>query len=164
MDSDKVLLRKYEDDLNISGMGVIILGAWGILKLIILIFTSNFNEIIKDFSEEEKNFAVWVITGSIVVVLIICALVLILHLYIGLNATKAAKGRDHKKGYYVWSIIMLVISVLGFSTYVFAFTNPESFDTTIASMIFDATTIYVFWTVIRSTKKIKEIKSKLIQE
>ncbi len=34
MESEKVLLRKYEDDLNVSGMGVIILGAWSIVKLI----------------------------------------------------------------------------------------------------------------------------------
>ena len=44
MNTEKAELRKYEDDLNVSGMGVIIMGAWSIVRVLIGLFMNT-----KDF-------------------------------------------------------------------------------------------------------------------
>jgi predicted membrane protein len=80
------------------------------------------------------------------------------HLYIGLNAMRAAKGRKYKGGYFVAAIIVTVLSVLSLFTYIEGFQNIEKIDTTIASMLVDITTIYIFLVVIISSLRIKKIK------
>lgn len=164
MDSDKVALRRYEDDLNVGGIGVIILGAWDILKVTIQVLMKIKNDFsLDEFSEGDKTLAVVILIAMIAAFLLFFFIVFKIHLYIGLNASKAARGEPYKKGYYTGAIILLVLSVISMSAYVDEIKDFENIDTTIASFIVDLTTIYILWIVISSTRKIRGLKSLQMQ-
>lgn len=165
MDIDKVKLRRYEDDLNVGGLGVVILGAWDFLKIIMgAITTLKKGFSIEELAGEYKTAALVVIIAIITVVTLAAFLIFKIHMYIGLNASKAAKGEPYKKGYYKGAIILLVIFILGMSGYIYLFQDLENIDTTIASFIVDTTTIYILWIVVSSTRKIKQLRSSHTRE
>ena len=165
MENDKVRLRRYEDDLNVGGIGVILLGAWDSLKVSMQLIMEAKNEInLDDYSDEEHAIAVGVVIAVIAVFLLLIFLVFKIHLYIGINASKAAKGQPYKKGYYTGAIILLVISVAGILAYFDDIRDIENIDITIASFMVDLTTIYILGTVISATRKIRKLKSLHSQE
>ncbi len=165
MDSDKVKLRRYQDDLYVGGLGVVILGAWSVLKVIMYAIIEAKNDIIlEEFADEEKAIAVVVLLVVIAGIVLVSILIFMIHLYIGLNASKAAKGEPYKKGYYKGAIILLVLSAMGMFAYIGELKNAENIDTTIASFIVDLTTVYILWVVVSSTKKIRELNSLHMQE
>ena len=165
MDNDKVKLRRYQDDLNVGGLGVVILGAWSILKIIMhTIIEAKNNISLEEFAEEERWIAVVVVIVVIAGILLVSFLIFKIHFYIGMNASRAAKGEPYKKGYYKGAIILLVLSVMGMFTYIDELKNLDTIDTTIASFIVDLTTVYVLWVVVSSTKKIRELNLLHTQE
>ncbi len=156
MNSDKALLRKYEDDLNVSGTGVIIMGAWSIVRVLIELFMNG-----KEFLNIDEEDPQFFMIGMIIVfalVAVIAVGVMSVHLYIGLNAIRAARGKKYKKGYYAAAIIVTVLSVLSLATYINDFQDLEKIDMTLASMLVDITTTYFFLVVIISSVRIKGIK------
>ncbi len=75
MSSDKAILRRYEDNLNVGGVGVVILGARDIMKVIIQLLT-EWRELFNiEVEEADKAVATIVITGVIVLFLLICFLI-----------------------------------------------------------------------------------------
>ncbi len=165
MDNDKVKLRRYQDDLNVGGLGVVILGAWSILKIIMhTIIEAKNNISLEEFAEEERWIAVVVVIVVIAGILLVSFLIFKIHFYIGMNASRAAKGEPYKKGYYKGAIILLVLSVMGMFTYIDELKNLDTIDTTIASFIVDLTTVYILWVVVSSTKKIRELNLLHTQE
>ena len=154
--NDRALLRKYEDDLNAGGTGVIIMGAWGIVRILIELFLNT-----KEFLNLDNDDPEYMIVGmvsAIVIIAVISVVVINIHLYIGLNARRAARGNDHKKGYFAAAIILAVISVLGLTTYINDIKDLYRLDTTLASMLVDITSIYLYILVIVSSVRIKGIK------
>ncbi len=165
MDNDKVKLRRYEDDLNVGGVGVVILGAWDVLKVIMHMIIEAKNDInLDEFANEDKTLAVVMIAAIIAVILLFVLLIFKLHWYIGINASKAAKGEAYKKGYYTGAVILLVLSVLGMFTYIDELKDLANIETTIASFIVDLTSVYILWAVVSSTRKIRELKLLHTQE
>lgn len=165
MDNDKVKLRRYQDDLNVGGLGVVILGAWSILKIIMhTIIEAKNNISLEEFAEEERWIAVVVVIVVIAGILLVSFLIFKIHFYIGMNASRAAKSEPYKKGYYKGAIILLVLSVMGMFTYIDELKNLDTIDTTIASFIVDLTTVYILWVVVSSTKKIRELNLLHTQE
>lgn len=165
MNSDKSKLRRYEDNLNVSGIGVIILGAWSIVKIFMQILLSSNGEMtVEEFEDGGIAVAVVVILIIVAVILLISFLIFKIHLYIGLNASKDAKGQPHKKGYYVGAIIILVLSVLSFTAYFDDFKDLDNIETTLASFLVDLTTIYILGTLIYSSKMVKQLRTEKTQE
>ena len=161
MNSNGSLLRRYEDNLNVCGIGVIILGAWDVLKVIMQILMNMkdvFSEMLLDVEEDEKGIATGVFIAIIAIAFLITALIFLIHYYIGMNASRAAKGLPYKKGYYAWAVILLALSILGMFTYFDDIKNIENIETTIASIIVDMTSIYILWNVVVATQKIKALK------
>lgn len=165
MDKDSVKLRRLQDDLNVGGLGVVILGVWDVLKIIMHVIMEVKNDFnIKEFAEEDRPFAAFIVIAVIIMVLFFSFIILRIHLYIGMNASKAARGEPYKEGYYTGAIIILVLSVMGMFTYIDELKDLDTIDTTIASFIVDLTTIYILWVVVSSTKKIRELNSLHTQE
>ena len=158
MGEDKVRLRRYEDDLYVSGLGVTVMGIWIVLKSVMEMFMVPDDGILMDTGDptESAVYNVLLIAGMAVVLVI----ALRLHFYIGLNAIRAAKGKHYKKGYYTAAIVLLVFTVISMSVYREMLEDLDNIDTTIASILVDLTTIYIFATVIISTNKIKKRKTK----
>jgi hypothetical protein len=145
--------------------GLVILGAWSILKIIMhTIIEAKNNISLEEFAEEERWIAVVVVIVVIAGILLVSLLIFKIHFYIGMNASRAAKGEPYKKGYYKGAIILLVLSVMGMFTYIDELKNLDTIDTTIASFIVDLTTVYILWVVVSSTKKIRELNLLHTQE
>ncbi len=156
--SEKARLRKIEDDLNVGGAGIIILGVWSIVKVLIVAFLGTRDSL--DLESENPGTRVIVTLLVIAMIAVTSVIVMTIHLYIGLNAMRAAKGREHKKGYYTAAVIMLIISVLGLASYWEDIRKIEHIDTTIASILVDLTSIYVYAIIIKSTLRINKLKEK----
>ncbi len=156
MNTEKAELRRYEDDLNVSGTGVIILGAWSIIRVLIELFM-NTKEYL-NFDGEDPDSAMMGMVLVIAIIVVVSFVIMKIHLYIGLNAMRAAKGREHKEGYFVAAIIIAVLSVLSLATYAEDLQDLDKIDTTLASILVDITTIYIFIVVIVSSIRIKKIK------
>ena len=57
MGDDKVKLRRYEDDLNVGGLGVVILGAWSVLKVLMYTIMEDKNTInLEEIAKEEAAY------------------------------------------------------------------------------------------------------------
>ena len=166
MKNSKPLLRKYEDNLYVCGMGVIILGAWDVLKLImqVILDAKDLFNITADVKEDERGLALGIIIAAVVIVFLLSILIFLVHVYIGRNAMKAAKDQPYKKGYFVWAIIILILSVLAMYFYVDDFMEMKHIKTTIASIIVDITSIYILAVVVVTTVKIKKLKATQTQE
>ncbi len=160
--SDKAKLRRYEDDLNVSGTGIVIMGAWSIVKLIMDLFLESKEYFA--FEADSKFEYAFGVTFVLIFVAIISLIVIKIHLYIGLNAIKASKGREHKKGYFAGSVIILIIMVLCLLFYIEKFQDIDNIDTTISALLVDLTTIYILAVVVISTVKIKKLRKKMLQE
>ena len=156
MDNSKARLRRYEDDLYVSGTGVIIMGAWGVVKVILGIFLGADSELYLEADSALGKTAVIILT--VILVGIISALIMKFHVYIGLNAVRAAKGKKYKKGYIIGTVILLLLTLSGIVGYKDLFKDIDNIDSTIASMLVDLTTAYVCVIVIISTKRINELK------
>ena len=159
MGNDKVLLRKYEDDLYVSGTGVMIMGIWSVLKVVMELFFGGDIDFNIDSEELFLRIAVWIIIGIFIAIFML--LILQLHFYIGVNASKAARGLKYKKGFFKAAVFMLVLTVMGLGAYPDKLKDPESIDTTIASILVDITTIYIFVILLISTVKIKKLKEQI---
>ncbi len=156
MNTEKAKLRRYEDDLNVSGTGVIIMGAWSVVRVLIELFLNSKEYL--NYGNEDPESAMLNIVVAIALIVIISFVIMKVHLYIGLNAMRAAKGMEHKEGYFVAAIIIAVLSVLSLYTYKDQLQIIERIDTTLASILVDITTIYIFIVVIVSSIRIKRIK------
>lgn len=165
MDNYKVKLRRYEDDLHVGGLGVVILGAWDVLKVILHVLLELKDDInLEEIAYEDRAFAVVLLAVIIAVILLMVFLIFKIHLYIGMNASKAAKGEPYKKGYYTGAVILLVLSFAGMFTYIGDLNDIENIDTTIASFIVDLTMVYILWVVVSRTRMIRDLKSSHTQE
>lgn len=166
MNSEKAQLRRYEDNLNVSGMGIIILAAWDVLKVImqLILEAKDGFDLDLEATDEEKAMAVVVIIAIVAILLLLCGLIFWLHVYIGRNAMKNAKRQPYKKGYFVWAVILLVLSLLGTFSYVDEIKEAEILETAIASIIVDITSIYIMAVLVISTRKVKELREKQTQE
>lgn len=162
MNNDACALRRYEDNLNVCGIGVIILSTWDFIKFVMQFLTkakSVAGDFFVQFEEAERGYVLVFFIVVIALILLGTGLIFLLHAYIGINASRAAKRLPYKKGYYVWAIILLVLSVLSLFDYIDKIRNLEEIETTVASIIIDLTFIYILGTVVISTRRIKALKN-----
>jgi hypothetical protein len=110
---------------------------------------------------DEKMIAYGVIAALIVILLIVSFLIFKIHLYVGQNASRYAKGQDCKMGYYKAAIVLFILIAISMGSYVDDIKDIENIDTTIASIIVDVTTLYVFAVVIYATNKVKKLRAEI---
>ena len=155
-DNSKVRLRRYEDDLYVSGTGIIIMGAWGVVKLLLGVFLGEDRDLFFEADSELGQTAAIILT--VLMVGILSALIILLHVHIGLNAVRAARGKEYKKSYLIWNALLLLLNIVSFIGYYDMFDDMENIDSTIASILVDLTSVYVCLIVIISANRIKKIK------
>ncbi|MBR5407705.1 MAG: hypothetical protein IK111_08685 [Lachnospiraceae bacterium] len=159
MDNYKVKLRRYEDDLNIGGSGVIVMGMWAALKALMELFLGSEKYI--DLNEISDDPGLRVL-GAVVIFIMVTAIlsfIIMLHLYVGLNAIRASKGKKYRRGYLVMAVIMLILTVLSLVAYKDKLKDIKVIDNTLASLLVDITTIYIYVAMIRSAYMIKKLNS-----
>ncbi len=156
MDNSKVRLRRYEDDLYVSGTGIIIMGAWSVVKLLLGVFLGEDRDLFFEADSEPGQTAMMILTALMVGILSV--LIIMLHVHIGLNAVRAARGKEYKRSYLIWNMMLLLLNIVGFIGYYDMFDDMENIDSTIASILVDLTSVYVCLIVIISANRIKKIK------
>ena len=160
MGSDEAKLRRYKNDLYVSGLGTILMGAWNIFKSILEIILIPEYSLITDSDDPTTKI---LMTGfTILIFAVVLALIMMIHFYVGFNAIKAAKDMDHKKGYIIMAAVLFVLTLAGFLYYYDD--DPDDVDTTIASILVDITTLYILGAVMLSSFKIKKMKELQVQE
>lgn len=110
-DTRQIQIRKYENALIISGMGVIAFGLWSIVKTAayFVFDPANVQKAVQAFNIEESADYTSAI-GPIVLVGIFFALVfdLMLRVYVGRSAIRQARGRGNR----IFSVIVAIILAL----------------------------------------------------
>ena len=119
----EIQLRRYRDALAISGGAVIAFGLWDVIKLFIGLFLGQdtVKELIaegvknSDIPEDEMGMArllAWVIV--MMVLLVISAVTLLYHIYIGLNALRVGRqtAKKKKNAYLVLTALSIVFSAI----------------------------------------------------
>ena len=146
-------MRRYQNLLTVSGLGVIIFGLWSVLKTILLLFMKEgiLSEIPDDTFVRVMFF---LILGGILLVDVL------IRLYVGLSAR--AEGFGKKKGYgYVIIAILMALASLTSLVLIFFDTNEQSLWELIVSVIVEATSLVVTIELLVAAFTVKKLKKEL---
>lgn len=138
MDNEiKKLTKKYESNMIISGRGMLFLGLWSAFKLVVG-FIFGADDIIDsqldiaEIDEATTELIVWII------VVATCMVIILLCLYIGINAIRYGRGTKRKKVFLVIAAIIGVLNIVGIPGY-FTEISISDWDSAIASALVDLT-------------------------
>ena len=143
-------MRRYQNLLTVSGLGVIIFGLWSVLKSILLLFMKEgiLSEIPDDTFVRVMFF---LILGGILLVDVL------IRLYVGLSAR--AEGFGKKKGYgYVIIAILMALASLTSLVLIFFDSNEQSIWELIVSVIVEATSLVVTIELLVAAFTVKKLK------
>ena len=143
-------MRRYQNLLTVSGLGVIIFGLWSVLKTILLLFMKEgiLSEIPDDTFVRVMFF---LILGGILLVDVL------IRLYVGLSAR--AEGFGKKKGYgYVVIAILMALASLTSLVLIFFDSNEQSIWELIVSVIVEATSLVVTIELLVAAFTVKKLK------
>ena len=146
-------MRRYQNLLTVSGLGVIIFGLWSVLKTILLLFMKEgiLSEIPDDTFVRVMFF---LILGGILLVDVL------IRLYVGLSAR--AEGFGKKKGYaYVIIAILMALASLASLVLIFFDANEQSLWELIVSVIVEATSLVVTIELLVAAFTVKKLKKEL---
>ena len=146
-------MRRYQNLLTVSGLGVIIFGLWSVLKTILLLFMKEgiLSEIPDDTFVRVMFF---LILGGILLVDVL------IRLYVGLSAR--AEGFGKKKGYgYVIIAILMALASLTSLVLIFFDTNEQSIWELIVSVIVEATSLVVTIELLVAAFTVKKLKKEM---
>lgn len=146
-------MRRYQNLLTVSGLGVIIFGLWSVLKTILLLFMKEgiLSEIPDDTFVRVMFF---LILGGILLIDVL------IRLYVGLSAR--AEGFGKKKGYgYVIIAILMALASLTSLVLIFFDTNEQSIWELIVSVIVEATSLVVTIELLVAAFTVKKLKKEM---
>ena len=154
--TDKERIRKLRHNLYISGIGVILLGVWGCIKVTMEIFLSQGGMDTSGIDAEE----IPLFQAALLVMLIfVSAIIIAFHLYVGLNAMKAGKKGSGKKAYLFVAAFMGVLSLFSVAgDYEIVRKDIAQIDVAIAAFLVDVTFIFLIIDIIYSSVKIGELE------
>ena len=166
-------LRKCQNTLYISGIGVIILGIWSVLKTV-LNFTLNAQATRKMVMElgtgrlDEPEYALTndqYYIAFIVITCIILVIDLLIRLYIGLKAMREGKGRQTGYKYIVFASLLTISFVFSIYGTIVSFMDDSSqmmdiFDK-ISVLVVDFVSFIMSFDMVISAIRVKIILRKL---
>ena len=135
----QIRLRRYRDALSISGSVVIALSVWDILKLFIGFFLGeetiaqiigtvmeqSGSAVIGTEYEKVVNIILWM--GLLLIIMIFSVVVLLYHLYVGLNAFRTGRQtvKREKRLYLVLAFLSALFTGILIIVNIFNFINAE---------------------------------------
>ena len=148
---DRNLLRN-RNNLVVSGMGVIILAVWTLVKSIMYAVIRIRS--LRDTIDSEYK---WLVAGiAIAIIALISAVGLVLRLIIGRSAMREGKGGKGGKAYLVLVWIVLIFDSVGGTFDLLTFGSNGILDS-VAVLAVDATTIATLINLIVSASKVRKI-------
>ncbi len=150
-------LRRHRHNLSIIGLGIILLGAWSVLKTVLYMAVS-----IDDWKKTLESRVVE--TDSVVIVYVVFAAVLVIdmavRLFVGINARMAGEGKDRGSTYLVFAVFMLVFQGLSVISDVLVFNFAlDAIISTLATVIFDLTAFVMLLELIVSGFRVRRLTS-----
>ena len=146
-------LRRYQNLLTVSGLGVIIFGLWSVLKTILLFFLKEgaFGELP---DETVYRVILLAIIGGILLV------DMMVRLYVGLSARAEGFGKKKGYGYIVVGILMALLSLASL-VMIFFDASEKSITEMIVSFIVEATSLVVTIELLIAAFTVKKLKKEL---
>ena len=146
-------MRRYQNLLTVSGLGVIIFGLWSVLKTILLLFMKE--GILSEIPDDTfVHVMFFLILGGILLIDVL------IRLYVGLSAR--AEGFGKKKGYgYVVIAILMALASMTSLVLIFFDTNEQSLWELIVSVIVEATSLVVTIELLVAAFTVKKLKKEL---
>lgn len=165
-------LRKYNSNISISGIFIILYSLWITIKYFLSItygpdsFKDNFD--LTESEYEEIKFILYWIFGVLLFIAIL------FHVRIGLGGIRfgqlyadssssliGKEGRIKKKGFIKWAIIYLVITLMGLPSDIIGLKNLNTIDTAVVTLALDITLSLMLFDMIYSAYKVLQIHKQL---
>ena len=146
-------LRRYQNLLTVSGLGVIAFGIWSVIKTILLLFFNK--ELLADMPD---NTLAYVILYIFIGVLLL--IVFSIHLFVGLSARAEGFGKKKGSAYIVVAILMALLSLASLVT-VFFKADKTSLLELAVSVIVEATSLIVMIELLVAAFTVKKLSKEL---
>ena len=169
----QIRLRRYRDALSISGSMVIALSVWDILKLFIGFFLGeetiaqiigtvmeqSGSAVIGTEYEKVVNIILWM--GFLLMIMMFSVVVLLYHLYIGLNAIRTGRQTVKRKRLYLvlaflsalFTGILIIVNISNFIT-----AEDSSKNVDLAYFIMEVTAFVNYIFLLYSADKIRKLE------
>ena len=151
-------IRKYSHDIYISGLGVVILGFWSLVKTILSVTAGVVEDYNPNDFEGTERILFFVFFWLFLA--IASVFVLWIHLFIGVNAMKVGRGERRKKRFLIVCFLLMMFLIFGIPTYFFTSLNaPQTFDTVLAAITVDLTMVFLLGDILYSNRQITKLKN-----
>ena len=159
--SMKQKLRRLENNLVISGTGLLAFTVWSFIRVLLFVYT--FRDELMELMRQQDDWDRDDIPFSLVlpVVVILLAIVALPSLYVAKAARDEGRRRKSRKAYIVLAMIMLVPQALG-AIYSIAdiFVADDAFDASVTAII-DITVLAVFAETVTTAIRVKKYRKEL---
>ena len=153
-------LRRYQTNLNISGLGVIAFGGWGLLKVILLLLMDP--KAIREAAGMEMGETVNI--GTFTAVLLLFVLFdFAFRFYIGFSARREAKGKKKNIIYLVIAFLLLIASVISIIIGLVQISFDTIFDT-IVVMVVEITSALATLELVISAIQVRKLRKIPVEE
>ena len=157
----KAQIRKYNNDIKICGIGIIILSIWSIIRFYLTVYFSDMTMAdLFEFPEEITDFEV---IFTIIFFWILMGIILLIHFYLGISAIKYSTGKKKKWGFLIVVFIFAFVDLLSIVSY-FIPGKSNDIDTKLASILLDITSIYVRFDMIYAAIRVNMLRKKQRKE
>ena len=109
---DSVRLRRYLNQLTMSGLGCIVFGIWSGVRLVLTMYLRRAEilellqvDINMELAEAGAEDVVFYIVLSVIVLVALFAI--LVHLFVGLSAMKEGRGKKHRTLYLFIALLLL---------------------------------------------------------
>ena len=149
----EIKMRRYQNLLTVSGLGVIIFGLWTVLKTILLLFLQE--DMVDDLPDGLfYRVLFFTLIGGVLLI------DFLIRLFVGLSAR--AEGFGKKKGYgYIVVAILIAIASLVSLVLIFFDTADRSILELIVSFIVEATSMIATVELLVAAFTVKKLKKEL---
>ncbi len=142
-----------------SGGGVILLGLWSIIKGLLTVYL-QFDDIVEPqmLTELGEN-AVFLKPIMIVMSFIGLGFVLLLRLFVGLNAYREGRGRRFRRTYPFFAIILFLLGLIGFILELrVLFSSDSAKDTTLATLLLDLASLFILFQTLAAVFSVRRLQ------
>ena len=149
-------IRRAKGDLRISGLAYMAFGIWEVLKVAIEIGTGIIDPF--GFAGLNQYDADVIFLSALIILVFLSAIILTLHFYVGFSSMRFSKDPTTSRHFLNVSLLLTLYYCIELPFMLYgSFTLDRSVDdTTIASILFELTSIFILTDIIRSGRILKK--------
>ena len=159
------LFRKYNNNLVISGVGIIFFGLWTVLKVLAITFLNGIDLSTYEIDSEDDKIVFFIVFFTMII--LVSALIFFIHYYVGHCAIITGRQKKIKRFYLIIVFILLLTTIWGLPYYFTVLDNPPEVsssnvaDTSIASIFVDLAFCIALFDLMYSSFRLRQIKKQL---